>query len=252
LRGSNDKLILQRKLTTPTRSGGGYYLTGLIHCAGCGSRMKGRTQTIKGMTNVYYVCSGHHHRGNSFCQLNQIRQDAIMEDVIEQLEEMANDPQLAPKLEKHLRDVLDQISEASNVDELRRRKDENEKELATAERRLAVIDDDLFPIIHRQFKELQAEQKRLAAELAAAETPVESLLEAKRQKFTSAMATVSNVRQVMAHGDPCEVRAMLSGIIDRINVAVERQSSLGKKFHYVIAGGCIRMRDDFTTLVNVA
>lgn len=246
------RLTANRKLTTPIKSGGGFYLTGILFCAHCGSPMRGRTQTIKGNSNVYYMCSGHQRRGKSFCGFNNVRQDVLMAEVMTHLEEWATSPDTLNGFDEKLRKLIAQSSDTANVENLRRRLDEIAKLLATAEKRILTVDDELMPIIQRQIKELLAERRDVTEQLAVADVPTETAVDSHSRRFTAALAAIGDVRRLIAERDPAAVRALLGDVIERIDVRFETRQSKGKKLFYDLIGGQITMRRQIVTLVNVA
>jgi hypothetical protein len=173
-----------------------------------------------------------------------------MLELIEYLTEWASNPATVERIQGGLRELVDEISQGCNLETMTRRRAEIEQLLTRAKERLLLVDDELLPIIQQQVKELLAEQRLLDKDIAFAEKSRSEALRESDNDFATAAAQISRVQEILATGDPHEIRTALADLIERIDVDVEKYQSKGKKFFYRIAGGEIKLRSDLVKLVN--
>ncbi len=204
--------------TTPPRvTTGPVLLTGLAHCASCGSAMTMRTGTSKtGKIYRYYSCSGAARMGKTACNGRLIQ--------MEKLDQLVT-IHIADRLVVHDRitDLLAEIIDrrAKSGGEVRERIDQLSREASVAEDKLrrlyALVEDgvtDLDDVMKVRLADIRADRDRArsALERIRAKSSAASIDGAKIERFGALM------RENITTGDVPFRKAYLRWLIDAVEV----------------------------------
>ena len=194
-------------------------LAGNIFCGVCGSRMSGVSGKKNGVKHAYYACTKRVNHGKTECGLDYIRADTLEHAIIEQVRQVAADP-----------DVLDAIVAAAN-EKLQTEKPEVESLLKAVDAKLdkvrksldryfqAFESGSMDPVVcgerinnlNEQMEDLQAERINLRKQ---ADRMVIELSDGKIvRKFLEIFD------EIMKKGAPASKRKhLISGLVPRIVV----------------------------------
>jgi site-specific DNA recombinase len=236
------KIIQKRTATTPHPCGGPYVLTGLIWCAACGGRMAGSKWNNGQGDLQYYVCCNYFHRGKSYCDRNAVRQEVLVGAVVEAI----TDEFLEPKAVKRLREAVRRKAAASikrpDNPQLPAQLAKVRKELATAERNMALAGSDE---LRRRYESvvtgLASKEEALAAALREAQQPKSVVLASADARVDAALAKIASLRTASLAGERMRLREALREAVARIDVKV-RYEERTKRRRYYLESGEIHMR----------
>ena len=143
-----------------------FVLTGLLRCDKCGGRMYGRKQ--RGIE--YFICGGYLSFGRSHCDRNSVRQDKILRSVITSIGRQYGDAKTLQRLRAELERQTSQppqFDDDRSVAEIRKQITTLDGKVATAKRRLALCDDDVYADVRDVFRALKRERSTLSDQLAS-------------------------------------------------------------------------------------
>jgi site-specific DNA recombinase len=227
----------QRGGKTPRRNGGTFVLSGLAKCECCGSAMYGHA--IR--RNNYLICGGHLGKGKAFCSRNSVREDVVLDHVIEAFEREYLNPVTIQRLREELRRQVKTGSAPVNPKPLKKRLAKVEKQLDTARRNMVLADADLRSEFEQVFRELKLQQRRLAAEVAAAAVPQESQLAEQDQKVDRAIELFLQLRTTCQQANPIMLREFLRKAVEKVVIRVQKTRQ-GRRDRYHLLGGDIHMQ----------
>lgn len=214
----------------PRRVNSRYLLSGLVHCARCGSPMNGHTIQFKkhpGQTFDYYRCSRAQRRRD--CDAEQIPRQALEDLVLATLADEILNPETVKAHQVEIETAQDQeaaLIAAERVEVIKR--------LAHVRRRLANVVETLAnvgssPAMTKKLKELEAEETTLRTDLAdlAAVRPLPQLSD---EQIT---AQANRLRELTGAGDrQDELQRMLRGLVARIAIEREGRAVRGLVTYY--------------------
>ena len=157
----------RREARTPKRNGGNFVLSGLLRCEKCGSRMYG--QSCEG--NKYLICSGYSRKGAKFCSRNSVREDKLLEMIIEAVEYTFLNPDTIRRLRQELRSRVDEPVCSNELPRLKRELRQVQRDLETARRNMVLAAPDLRVEYEQVFRDLRAQHRGLETEIKAASVP---------------------------------------------------------------------------------
>lgn len=224
--------------STPLPGGGKYVLSGLLRCAKCGSPMTGNTYA----GHSYYVCCGYFHRGASFCDRNAVRQDELVERVIESIEGAFLNPSLIKKTRDEIRRQATASSGKSSVESIASRLAAATRDLKTAERNMAMASSDALRCRYESIVTDLAERERnLAAALKASQKPRKSLVADADARVDEAVRVLSSLRPSLQAEDSMRLREFLHLTIEQVRVRCRFEQKPKRKRFY-LDGGTVAMK----------
>lgn len=89
------KIIADQTKIPSSSKGSRYFLTGLLECQFCGTRMYGYTHDPRkeGKVYQYYRCNGHISKGSAFCPGNSVDARLVEELIIDELKSLSTNPE---------------------------------------------------------------------------------------------------------------------------------------------------------------
>jgi site-specific DNA recombinase len=203
--------------TPPRVTTGPVLLTGLAHCASCGSAMTMRTGTSKtGRVYRYYSCSAVSRMGKTACKGRSIPMDRLDQLVTSHVADRLLVPDRVASL---LADIVDRRATASG--EVQDRIEQLSREVSTAEDKLrrlyALVEEgvtDLDEVLKVRLADIKADRDRArsALERIKGQSPAAQIDRAKIERFGSLM------RENITTGDIPFRKGYLRALIDAVEV----------------------------------
>ena len=241
------KLAQRRERTTPHKAKNmdKYILSGLVFCEHCGAKMYGQRSSRRknGKTYTYerYVCSTYHTKGHQVCGHHTIDQAALLAVLLRKLQEEV-------LIGEHRRELRQRILEGlaaeqsapTDIDALRRRVADFDKQVAHGTKRLLQAPDDIADLLAAELSKLRKERDRLARELSEWEpTPVTDL-EAKADALVDRLW---RLRKELENAPSTRMRELVHQMVTRIDLRFDRKKQ-GRRTIYPFAGGIVHLRPD--------
>lgn len=218
---------MQETHNHPRRANSRFLLSGLAVCKECGSPLNGDTATAKGKYRYdYYTCSNRNRRGE--CQAGKIPRMALEKSVLDSLVNYILEPQHVQELTV---EVLDNAEAAAQGAE--RQRAELAKQLSAIRRKIGNLVDVIAEkgkparaLVERVDK-LEREETRLKADLER--------LKPSNPRMRSAeeiQELAETIRVLDPTEDSDQLRVILSGMIDRVDVKRDGQKVSGVIWYY--------------------
>ncbi len=217
------KLPANRWRCTPLRGGGGWTMWGLLVCGDCGQRMTGARAHHKREKKEYvylrYVCSTPGRFGRGKCRSNSTPQDALLITVARLLRKSFRDRERLAVLRAQVEAQAVEAAAAvkDRAEALREEVARVEAQLTRATKRLAILDDDMVPLVTRQIREWQAERDALVRQrdelLQAAQEDV-----ACRARVDEALRAIESLEETITTAPPELVRDALRALVATVTV----------------------------------
>lgn len=227
------RLEKQKAASTPRKAGGKFILSGLLRCAQCGEAMTGATFG----DNLYYLCSGYFHRGAAFCSRNAVRQDELVEAVVGLIETTY----LTPAAIKAARQAIVELAGSTPKDTLPAQLAAVRRDLATAERNMALAGSDA---LRHRYEKIVGELAEREAELSAIKLPTMATM---REQFDAAIDQLKSLRAMMTACEPMQLREFLHQSVKRIHVEVRDEMRMKRK-RFFLSGGTVEMDESLNLL----
>ena len=229
----------QRKVqTTPQQNGGRFLLTGILKCGKCGGSMSGWNPYGR----THYRCNKQNNTGT--CDRNAVKQDELLNQIIDTIEEKFLDPRNVNRLREALHRQVSKQTNRTSAGRIKKQLAGIEAKLAKAERRLVEVDHDLLDVVQRQVRQLRNQKQETEAALKAAETPQNRLLIEGERKVEAALGRLGRLRETVEKADPAKVREFLREAVERVEVWSERRQH-GRQVRYRLRRGAIYLRGEF-------
>ncbi len=167
----------QRKLAgsqkkTAHRGQRQYVFSGLIRCGDCGGSMTGKPKMTDGKEYLSYSCKTFAIKGKSACHANSISEMKLVRAVSRRIEEEYLGEAAISRIEKKLRKrVLDDRRRQTpevDLDRLRKRIADLDRQVDKGAERIFGAPDDLVQTLYRKLDELRSERDRLRQQVEAA------------------------------------------------------------------------------------
>jgi DNA invertase Pin-like site-specific DNA recombinase len=232
-------LTVQRQLekrktrTTPIRGGGDFRLTGMIRCGHCGRNMSGRNYPYRGKEAGKpgyrrYVCSSYFAHGKSACNYNAIEEAPLVAGIARLLATRFS-PEVIEAVRQQAREIASAVDEQpGEADRLRQRIAELEADLIRAADKLIREEERYLGPVRERMRQLQDERDRLAAKLARVTAREASTEKNDPDALADAcVACLQHLDEVMANGNPADVRAALGDLISHVEVFFTHEPAKG-------------------------
>lgn len=148
-----------RWVTTPTRGGGRYLFTSLIHCGQCGHKMAGRFRPIRGI--AYYQCNGVRHYGKDICTARYVRQDFLVSGAVEALLVPIRNLTSTKALRLAIENYLSERQQERPHQDIEREIESLGRQIAAAKVRLVEVDRDMLGVVQEHLRTLTQKQDAL-------------------------------------------------------------------------------------------
>jgi DNA invertase Pin-like site-specific DNA recombinase len=217
-----------RKGTTPIPGGGGWVLSGRLHCGHCRCSMAGITdrQTRKGATYTYkiYWCTANAKHGSGTCHTNRIHQDAILEQVAGLLRCELTTPERLERLraEVEANARADAGARQAERDQLTARVHELDRQLDQGAERLLTCPAEAQARVGAKFKEWQIERDRAARELARLDT-AEDQGEVYAERVAGSLHALQQLEEALADAPPDVARDVLANLVTDVRLKFSHQ-----------------------------
>ncbi len=221
------RMVLNRKRTTPIRGGGNWVLSGLLRCGACGGPLQGVSVYGKDGAESwrYYACSSaRNNRRSGGCWATKlIAQDVLIAEVVETVREQFSD---GPALEALRRQVEQLAGEGrtgieAEVVRLRTRCADLDVKLRQGTANLAILPADMIPSVVEQVRTWQTEREAATRDLARVESAAASK-EELTDKVDAALGQLRKLHKVLKKAKPAEQRAALSAVVGKVVVHIRR------------------------------
>jgi site-specific DNA recombinase len=215
------RLAANRMRTTPIRGGGPWVLSGLVHCAHCGSRLVGETNQCStkpgaGKT-LYYRCWK--ARKRRCAVLAGVRQETLVAAVVDEIKERFADGPALEALRAQVAQLADKGRAGIQKDRERLLVQLNDLKgkVAQGYANLALLPANLVPGVAAQVQKWERERDETSTALERLGTAA-ACHEDMTDKVEVALKQLRRLDKVIHKADPAEARAALSGVIKAVRV----------------------------------
>lgn len=210
--------------SAPRRVTSRYLLSGLVHCARCGSPMNGHTIHFKkrDQTYDYYRCDRSHRRRD--CDAQPVPRQALEDLVLASIPGDVLNPDVIAKHEDEIR-----RQQATEADLVTAERGELSKRLAHVSRRLSNVLNTIAelggtPALVAKLKTMESEQAEIKNALADLSRPRASY-ELTADQINAQSARIRDLAAARPDRQD-ELQAILRGLIHRVSVEREGRASL--------------------------
>jgi DNA invertase Pin-like site-specific DNA recombinase len=227
--------------STPHADGGGFKLSRLLVCGKCGAWMYGFTAKLKSTTERRYICGTYCQHGKSGrCDYNKVSERTVVRVIGKKLQQFFTDPAALADLRGAVRQQEREQHDPGVRAELERRLNTLDAEIVAGEDRVLRLPEDMVAGAISALRRLKAERETVAAEVATTATrtrPTEDLEKA----VSEITARIWRLADVMETGEPMDVRAALSVLLDRVELRFETRQT-NKTTRTKLVGGVIHLK----------
>ncbi len=185
--------------------------------------------------------AGYLSKGKSFCNRNSVREDVVVDHVIDAIEYEYLNPKTIQRLRKELRRQTQHSTVEVDAKPLKKQLVKVEKDLDTARRNMVLADPDLRLEYEHVFRELKSQQRKLQAEIKTARVPQTQRLAETDEKVDRAIALFSSLRDTCRQANPVKLREFLRQAIEKVVIRVEKTRQ-GRKDRFHLLDGDIHMQ----------
>lgn len=212
----------------PRRVNSRYLLSGLAHCARCGSPLNGHTIQFRGKdeTYDYYRCARSHRRRD--CSAEQIPRQALEDLVLAGLAEEILNPAV---IQQHQVDIAHDLESEAGLKTAERLA--LTKQLAHVKRRLANVVETLANVgsssaLNKKLVSLEAEAAQIQGQIAELAIPPAGANLSDEQ----ILAQATRLRELLGTQKEDDLRRVLQGLIAKISVEREGRAVRGLVTYY--------------------
>ena len=181
-----------------------------------------------------------------------MRQDELLEQVISAIEREYMNPKIAKRLRAELERSVKESSNATSVSRLQNRIESVDQKLTKAERRLALVEDDMVDAVQSTIRDLRGQQSMLQSQLDTVNLP-QLQRQDQDDRIDAAMTLFGRLRETLQSSNVVQLREFLHEAIERVKVFVGHEQH-GKRKRYYLEGGEITLNSNNlyarTTVMN--
>ena len=182
-----------------------------------------------------------HFKHTGSCDANAVNQNALLENVIQAIQEKLLNNGTLQRLKDAIRKQLEANTPKVDANKLRNELTELDGKLDKARRRLVECDSDMLGEVQNHLRGLRDQRERLEATLKQAGTPRGQQRSEIEGMVDSIFAGVFRLEKAIKQGDPTTVREMLRTAVERIDVWSTKELN-GKRPTYRLKRGTIQLR----------
>ena len=221
--------------TTLTRAE--YPWTGFLKCSECGANLV--RHSLKG--KVFYGCQSGRNRGvklpcNHQCLLHA---DSITERILGELMEHAFGEDLndliAEMKKAHQRS---RGSSGQRLYELQRRLEQKDRDIATAQRRLARVSDDTFEILLKEIERMKLEREEINMQIGDVQKAPGNSIVNFADMERRVRENVKLIPGLVRDSNTIKARKALSSLIEKVDVTPDKKARMHMAPGFLVALGC--------------
>lgn len=235
-----EQLSARKTCSTPHPSGGGFVLSGVLHCGCCGYRMTG--DLSNGVHS--YTCYGYMQRGKNFCDRHTLRQEGILTEIADALREKYFNSVTLKRLADAMRRQFSKLNVKADSERLRIELSAVEGKLTKAKKRLVEVDADMQDVVQEQIRELRANADRLTGQLKNAAGPRELREEAIDAKVAAALEWFARFDDAVQRQDKAVTRQLIRDMVVKVEVWTEKIPWTAKRFKRRLLRGRIELKSE--------
>lgn len=239
-------LEANRKSTSPIPpEKNDFILTNLLRCSKCGYRLVGGRSHRTG--NKLYLCKSQQQgaqRGN--CPKYSVREDAILDSILEVLQTTYGSPHYRQRVLESLRTELTTNRKKVDTKALGKELDAAQKSFDVAMANyLANTVDECREELASEMGLKKADLESLKRAYAQATTSVDTSLEQAEVIVDASIAAFDELQEAFSEGTPAMLRSLLRANIDHITISVkEGRTKTGTRRTFTYQGGDLFFRKD--------
>ncbi len=233
-----EQLARRKGCSTPHKSGGGFVLSGLLVCGRCGHKMMGDF----GNGVHQYTCYGYRQHGKACCDRNTVRQEIVLQSILEAVEREYYNPATLDRLAAECRRQLQSRGAKSDVVKLRKELADVDAKLAKAKRRLVEVDADLLDDVQQQIRLLRSRRESLAGMLKAASAGTAKRSDDIDAKVQAALAWFGKLKEAAERARPELVREFIQEAFAKVELWSAKERWTARRFKYRLERGCIHLK----------
>jgi site-specific DNA recombinase len=214
----------QSRGTTPTRGhGGGWPLSGMVYCGGCGARMVGKTDRIndRGKIRVYQIlrCANSMERGVGRCRTNRVRQQQVLREVAALVQENFADPDRLADMRAELECVAGETAMAQEADRqaLRDRLAELDRRIDQGAENILLAPAGVRDRLTVKLQQWEADRATVARDLANAEAGV-TARRSDAAEVGEALDALGRLEDVVTDAEPEAVRDVVASVVESVTL----------------------------------
>jgi site-specific DNA recombinase len=212
-----------RRRTTPLAGHENpWVLTGLLHCAECGSRMIGWRDRNRQHGRVYTYTTYKCHTSNRYgagCPTNRVHQEAVLAEVAGLIRHSFTDPERLEAMRAEVEALARQQADAGTAerDMLRDRIAELDRQLDRGAERLLLCPPEIQARAAAKLKEWQAEREQAARDLSRLESAA-TAGRAFAERVAEALYSLQNLEECIAEAPADVARDILCGLVGKVTL----------------------------------
>jgi site-specific DNA recombinase len=220
----------------PRRKNSPYILSGLAHCAACGSPLNGETirSRAKNHTNRYYACTLKKRSTSQECNSPNIPKQALEDIVIDQIIEHILTIDNLMSIRKQI-----QTDSQKDIDEQQGQVAAHRKQYQSLQRQItnivkAISSAGHSPALISELNTLETQSGQLGAQIAAIETQISHLQNLPDEGALT--ITAQHIKNALQSADRQTQKNILSSIINRIDAQITVNNKLAGMIYYYLPG----------------
>jgi DNA invertase Pin-like site-specific DNA recombinase len=214
-------LARQKKCGSPAADNNRYLLTHLLTCADCGAYMRGNPHHGR----KTYLCSLYKEYGTKACLRNCVGEAEVWSAVLGAMADEILSPARLDEVEAGVERQLEADRNSGEADRLRAQGARLEKDLASANRNLALVPPDMIGRVAAQVRQLEAERDRLQERL----TDLEGGASQNKAALAEARKQLWRLRESLEGDDKEEQAAVVREVVSKIEVRLRRETTHGRR-----------------------
>jgi DNA invertase Pin-like site-specific DNA recombinase len=214
-------LARQKKCGSPAADGNRYLLTHLLTCADCGAYMRGNPHHGR----KTYLCSLYKEYGTKACLRNCVEEAEVWSAVLGALADDILSPARLDEVEAEVERRLEADRNNGEAERIRAQGAKLEKDLASANRNLALVPPDMIGRVAAQVRQLEAERDRLQERL----TELEGGASQNKAALAEARKQLWRLRESLEGDDKEEQAAVVREVVSKVEVRLRRETSHGRR-----------------------